>query len=177
MKSKLILHTEDGRFELWILQSPWRSIVEECDRSGALETGGILVGFHRDNQSIAVVNEAVMKPIDSSVGPNWFKRGVAGLRGFLKQRWGQKERSFYLGEWHYHPAEVVEPSQTDIIQMMRISEDPSYSCREPLMLIVGKSRRGQRQARVFVFPQGEEHLEMFTRPGASPASPSAIAPK
>lgn len=122
------------------------------------------MGYYTEGGSAAVVTEALPPPEDSSSGRSWFRRGVAGLRGLLKERWESRVRAYYVGEWHYHPASVVEPSIDDLTQMRGINTDPRYRCREPIMLIIGAARNGgERPARAFVFPQGGSDIEFEQR--------------
>ncbi|MBK1724152.1 Mov34/MPN/PAD-1 family protein [Thiocystis violacea] len=147
-------------YALRIAAESWRQIDSECSRSGAVETGGILVGHYTNGQSTAFVTEALPPPKDSARGTSWFHRGVAGLRGLLAKRWESEHRTYYIGEWHYHPASIVEPSGDDLAQMYAINADPRYRCREPVMIIVGKEGEGgERPVRVFVFPHGVPFIE------------------
>lgn len=140
----------------------FQQMVGECDRAAFIETGGILIGYHTADRSAVIIAEALPPPEDSSQGPTWFHRGAAGLQELLKDRWESEPRTFFVGEWHYHPASIVEPSHADLEQMKEISADPLYQCPEPLMFIVGKAREGkERPIRGFVFPQGLEHKEFF----------------
>lgn len=152
-------------YVLRIADESWFQIDRECNRAGAAETGGILVGYYTSDRSTAVVTEALPPPKDSVRGRSWFQRGVAGLRGLLNKRWDSEFRTYYIGEWHYHPATIVEPSEDDLKQMYRINADPRYRCREPLMMIVGQGRNdGERPIRVFVFPHGASFIELLGYP-------------
>lgn len=151
-------------YALRIVAEPWRHINRECRRSGSVETGGILVGHYTKDESMAIVTEALPPPKDSAQGRSWFHRGVAGLSGLLAKRWESELRTYYVGEWHYHPASIVEPSGDDLTQMHGINADPRYRCREPIMVIVGQAPPGkERPVRAFVFPRGKPHHE-FVRP-------------
>jgi hypothetical protein len=79
----------------------------------------------------------------------------------LARLWVQKNRRYYLGEWHYHPALQTHPSGHDIAQMVYISQAPNYQCQEPIMLVIGKQIEGIRSIRAFVFPRGNEFKEFF----------------
>lgn len=166
MKRAFMLHevkyyaTPCQGYALSVSAATWKQIDHECVRSGPNETGGILVGHYTTDESTAVVTEALPPPRDSSRGRRWFHRGVAGLRGLLARRWESRICIYYIGEWHFHPASIVEPSSDDLAQMYGINSDPRYQCREPVMLIVGKAQHGEkRPVRAFVFPQGEQHIE------------------
>ena len=148
-------------YSLRIAAESYRLIERECSRSGSLETGGILVGHYTNDNSTAVVTEVLPPPCDSSQGTSWFHRGVAGLRGLLASRWKGEIRTFYIGEWHYHPARVVEPSGDDLRQMQAINADARCRCREPVLIIIGQGvNGGQRPVRAFVFPHGDPFIEL-----------------
>lgn len=157
--------TPCGGYALRLTTASWEQIDRECARSGDVETGGVLVGHYTGDESTAVITEALPPPKDSARGRSWFHRGVAGLRGLLAKRWESRRRTYYVGEWHYHPASVVEPSGDDLAQMYGINAEPRYRCKEPIMVIVGRARDGgDRPVRAFVFPRGESHLEFDQRP-------------
>lgn len=147
-------------YALRIAAEAWRQIDRECSRSGTVETGGVLVGHYSNDQATALVTEALPPPKDSARGASWFHRGVVDLRALLAERWKSQLRTYYIGEWHYHPASVVEPSGDDLAQMHAISVDPRYRCQEPVMMIVGNgAESGARPVRAFVFPQGVPFIE------------------
>jgi hypothetical protein len=151
--------TSGGGFGFLIQQEAWCRIEYECDRAQDHETGGILIGFYSDDKLTAVVTEATGPPLDSRLGGSWFWRGIGGLKDLLSRRWGSKRRTYYIGEWHYHPALHLEPSEIDITQMCYISQDLNYHCSKPIMIIVGKNHGGSRAIRAFLFPQREDYLE------------------
>lgn len=152
--------THCRRYALKVTAASWQQIERECVRSGTIETGGILVGHYTADTSTVIVTEALPPPEDSARGRSWFYRGVAGLCELLTKRWQSKTRSYYIGEWHYHPASIVEPSEDDFSQMYSINADRRYSCQEPVMLIVGRAQYGvERPLRAFVFPRGQSHME------------------
>lgn len=159
------------RYALRLTSESWQQIDRECRSSGMAETGGILVGHYTEYESTAVVTEALPPPKDSTRSRSWFRRGVAGLRGLLAKRWERELRTYYIGEWHYHPTTIVEPSGDDLKQMYAINADPRYHCREPIMIIVGQSGNcGERPVRAFVFPHGETFKEFEVSDGLGTVS-------
>jgi integrative and conjugative element protein (TIGR02256 family) len=145
-----------------IAVSVLRSLDRMCRENGTLEAGGILVGRYVDDAMVAQVTEATPPPTDSQRGPTWFARGVQGLRELLAARWRARERGYYLGEWHFHPADTVVPSAVDFSQMRTIALADEYQCSEPILLIVGHSvGRAGRPMRVFVCPRGQACLEIL----------------
>jgi integrative and conjugative element protein (TIGR02256 family) len=154
--------TDDGAHGCQITGGAIRSMDRMCQDAGDIETGGILVGRYVDNATVAHISEATPPPRDSQRGRTWFARGVQGLRQLLARRWAARERVHYLGEWHFHPCDVVVPSVVDLSQMTTIALADEYQCPEPVLLIVGR-RAGQRARpmRVFVCPRGEPAKEIL----------------
>ena len=167
MSGKLHWITPCGRYAARLTEGAWRQMQRECAAAGAVETGGVLIGHYTADESTAIITEALPPPSDSTCGHTWFHRGIAGLCGLLAKRWKSQRRTYYVGEWHYHPTSTVEASRDDLAQMCGINSDPRYRCREPIMVIVGQGRYGgDRPMRSFVFPHEEGHLE-FERHGDS----------
>jgi integrative and conjugative element protein (TIGR02256 family) len=153
--------TEDGRFSAEFEAHVLGALDYYCRKAGSSETGGILVGRYSDDLSLAIVREATPPPSDSKRGRSWFVRGVSGLRDMLTMRWRATERSFYVGEWHFHPVDQVDPSRDDFSQMVEISHDRNYACKEPLLLILGAAGRdGHRVFRAFVCPADGGPIEL-----------------
>jgi len=78
------------------------------------------------------------------------------------------ERTYYLGEWHYHPSVHLEPSATDIGQMFTIRDDSNYHCAAPVMVIFGQRGDGdERPIRAFVFARSNAYAEIVQLPNNS----------
>ncbi len=162
--------TVDGTFAVEFQATVLRTLEHHCREAGSSETGGILIGRYSGDLSLAVVLEATPPPSDSRRGRSWFVRGVNGLRDTLGKRWRAKERTYYVGEWHFHPVDHVDPSGDDFAQMFEISHAKDYDCKEPLMLILGAGQRqGQRTFRAFVCPASGAPLELLPRVGTADA--------
>ena len=148
-------------YGLIINRAAWETIRNECAKSEKNETGGIVIGHYSEDNQTAIVCEAAPPTVDSRCGMNWFWRGINGLRSLLIDRWNQNQRTYYLGEWHYHPAKIVEPSITDIKQMIDISQSKCYQCKEPILIIVGRECNKKTPVRAFVFPKGQRRREFI----------------
>lgn len=144
------------------------SVIDFCCReSDPLETGGILIGRYSDDCNTAIILEATPPPPDSERGHSSFVRGVTGLTELLNERWQDQDRSYYLGEWHFHPSTVVEPSPEDFAQMLAISRARDYQCKEPILLIIGKEKyEGHLNFRVFVLSAERAPQEIHRLPEA-----------
>ena len=151
--------TDYGNFGMVIEKGSWKTIKKECSKSADRETGGILIGYYFDNNRTAIICEATPPPDDSQKGRSWFWRGITGLSSLLQDRWNQNQRKYYLGEWHYHPTQIIEPSLTDIKQMIDISKSRRYHCNEPILIIIGCGSKDETAIRAFLFPKGQERLE------------------
>ena len=153
--------TSDGAYGLLIEEPVLRALDRMCRDAGAIETGGVLVGRYSADLTVATVREATPPPSDSRRGRSWFERGVAGLRDMLGRRWRSKERTYYIGEWHFHPAAQIVPSSDDFSQMVQIAHAAEYDCQAPVMVILGASQSlGVRSLRAFVCPAGDQPIEL-----------------
>ncbi len=169
--------TVNGAFAVQIQAPVLLALDRLCHEAGNSETGGILIGRYSDDLLVALVREATPPPLDSRRGRSWFVRGVSGLRDILGKKWRAKERTYYIGEWHFHPVEHVEPSGDDFVQMLEISHAKEYDCKEPLLLILGTGQRqGLRSFRAFVCPAGCAPLELLPLVDAADASEAGRAP-
>lgn len=133
-------------------------MLRHCRKAKGNETGGVLAGRYSDDLACAIVTAASGAPPDSSAGRSWFRRGLEGLQGWIGRLW--KDKSYYLGEWHYHPFAAPDPSGTDVSEMNDIAATESYKCPEPLLVIVGGNPRRAWRIRAFVFPRDLELVEL-----------------
>jgi integrative and conjugative element protein (TIGR02256 family) len=149
---ELCLRSADKRFGIRLKATHVASLVAECRKAGAQETGGILIGHYSRDHAMAFVTEVTSAPIDSKRGTTWFDRGIRGLKKTLRVSWHQT-RTFYLGEWHFHPGAAPNPSPVDSSQMAEIAKSPQYACPEPILLIVGGTEK-QRTVAGYVYEKG-----------------------
>ena len=149
--------TEKWQFGIRIPLSVLRQVLVWCEDSKGYETGGLLIGRYAEGQRVAVVTEAMPAPSDSKAGTTWFVRGIRALNAKLRLRWNSG-RGYYLGEWHFHPGGAPVPSNPDCAQMRSISESASYSCPEPVLLIIGGTS-SDFDVRSYVFPRGRDCIE------------------
>jgi integrative and conjugative element protein (TIGR02256 family) len=134
-------------------------MVSLCRDAKKNETGGIIAGRYTDARDWAIITELTGPPNDSRSGRTWFRRGIRGLQQLIDRLW-QRERSYYLGEWHYHPFASPNVSGTDISQMRTIAGSDAYACPEPILLILGGDPAGVFEIRAFVFLRGRDYIEL-----------------
>ncbi|MBD2212922.1 Mov34/MPN/PAD-1 family protein [Nostoc linckia FACHB-104] len=152
--------SEDKRFGVKIYKRKVTQLLKMCARAGVQETGGILVGFYTESHNCAVVTDVSDAPSDSLSGNDWFHRGTTGLQHWLNRLWN-RDKQYYLGEWHFHPFSNPNPSQIDINQMQNIGESNSYQCPELLLLIIGGDPTRQWNVKVYIFPRNSSMIELI----------------
>ncbi len=123
---------------VYIKELAYQKIIDTIKRQNK-ETGGIIIGYYSTSLREVYINEFGEAPEDSQSGFSFFIRGVKGLGDYLKRKW-KLCNEYYLGEWHFHPACVPEPSRTDLKQLEIIAVDDRYNCKEPILIIFYKNR-------------------------------------
>ena len=161
MENELIFQDTDNRFRVVFCRGPIETMFDLCVGSKGREIGGILIGVYSPDLKTAQVKEATTPPPDSMWGWNWFSRGKQGLGRLLKARWKTKPRTYYLGEWHFHPENAPEASRQDIEQMRLVASNPAYQCDRPLLGIVYQRSVDDFGVSLFVVPEGEDAVKLF----------------
>jgi integrative and conjugative element protein (TIGR02256 family) len=152
----LLFQSNDRRFAVELAQSRMAELRRHCKRAGLNETGGILAGRYSTDGESAVVTQIGAPPNDSRAGTTWFERGSEGLRAWLRALWRDRTRTYYLGEWHFHPGGAAKPSHHDFEQMRVISTSPAYRCPEPILAIVGGDAMDNWELALFVVTCDEQ---------------------
>lgn len=152
--------SDNGLYEISLPGNLLNKMYSLCDRHEELETGGLLIGYYCYGGNMARVTEIVGPPTDSTFKAAWFQRGISGLKQTLKERWNAKKRTYYLGEWHYHPAECPYPSGQDLQSMIKIAGDPAYQCQNPILVIVSRETATySKVTKTWVFDKSGIHHE------------------
>jgi hypothetical protein len=151
---RLIFEDAEQSFRVMIADEAAKHMFRLCNANRSQETGGILTGSYSSDYSTAEVVEATGPPADSEFGRDWFHRGTDGLQELLIAKWNEAPRTHYLGEWHFHTANVPWPSAQDKKQMREVARDARYKCAQPLLVIVCPVGAGQWVVKCYVFPGG-----------------------
>jgi integrative and conjugative element protein (TIGR02256 family) len=166
----------DELFKLSIASKQIDEMLIHCIAAKERETGGILVGYYTPTRDCAIVTAISGPPNDSHASRTRFNRGTMGLHKWLTSLWNDPIRSYYLGEWHFHPFAAPTPSGDDCRQMADIAAAPAYHCPEPLLVILGGNPKGtwQLSAQVFVrdTPSQPIVLQQLTATISEELSPS-----
>jgi integrative and conjugative element protein (TIGR02256 family) len=163
MSADLIFKSRDARFGLKIVSRDWRVIQQHCRQAKRLETGGILIGHYNLEHDIAIVGKVTGPPADSRQLFARFTRGVKGLDVLLD--WAWQHNRYYLGEWHWHPGALPNPSALDLQQMRSSASENSFGCTHPVLLIIGGNDGIGWSSRAFVFPKSEDKIELHANFG------------
>jgi integrative and conjugative element protein (TIGR02256 family) len=122
---------------LWLAREALDAMVAEARRTEPLETGGVLLGWHGDDdEEIAVAkvlgpgSRAVHRRSRFSPDTGWQRREIARV-------YEQSGRTVsYLGDWHSHPGGGETPSRRDQRTARRIARARSARVMRPVMLIL-----------------------------------------
>lgn len=145
-------------YNVTIESRAWNKMVDDCNKAGTRETGGILIGQYSNDKSTALITEVSSRPKDSISSSATFQRGAFGLKELLAARW--TEGLYYIGEWHFHPGGSPEPSRPDTYAMRSIAANSNYSCPEPILLIVGGHPPKRVTLSVTVFPNEKPSIRL-----------------
>ena len=152
--------SEDSKYGLRIPSQVLEKMFKLCRKAKNTETGGIIVGYYNRKRDCAIVTDCSGPPKDSKRGKNYFHRGIQGLQDLIDKLWYLGHRRYYLGEWHFHPFGNPRPSDIDEKQIEENSENKSYKCPEPLMIIIGGNPNGKLICNSFVYANKKGLIEL-----------------
>ena len=112
-------------------------ICAELRRAGRIEVGGLLMGEHVSEDTFRVADMTVQQHGGSHFGfVRYPKAHAAQLAAFFERTERRYTQFNYLGEWHSHPNAPASPSTSDIVEMVRLVEDPEADVSFAVLLIV-----------------------------------------
>ena len=152
--------SKDKRYGLRIPSKVLQRVLHFCCETEGVESGGILVGYYNHQHDCAIVIDCSGPPKDSKCAKNFFYRGIHGLQRWIDKLWRLGQRRYYLGEWHFYPIGNPDPSDVDVKQIKENSENKSYQCPEPIMLILGGSPNGNWSCKSFVYARAIGLIEL-----------------
>ncbi|NCD03864.1 MAG: hypothetical protein EOM00_12915 [Clostridia bacterium] len=145
----LIFQDDNQLFTVKLKREVYSQMISYCGKSNPYETGGVLIGNYSTNQTTANIMQTTLPPMHSIHQKYSFHRRSTGLKIFFDQVWDRGQ--YYLGEWHYHPNSSAGPSDTDLKQMLLLSNHKKLKCPEPILLIIGgNSKDWQIYVSVFI---------------------------
>jgi integrative and conjugative element protein (TIGR02256 family) len=121
---------------VFIQPSALRLMQQLTHQTPGIETGGILVGRLREGRKVVI--EAASEPgPQARCSATGFDRDVAYCQRFVDEQ--AASGRLYLGEWHSHPTENNQPSQTDLDSLSKVAQQPDYLTTQPIMIIMSRS--------------------------------------
>lgn len=138
MLEPLIFPRPDEHGGLILIEREVMHVVESYRQrdTGALEAGGILIGFRR-GAHLQIVEATPPQPTDRRSRTS-FRRASKGHAEIARQRWGETGGTAdYVGEWHTHPEERPSPSGLDRQEWQALMQSQQ---RAMLFLIAGSSK-------------------------------------
>lgn len=123
-----------------------KRLKRELRRAGRQEIGGLLMGEHVANDLFRVVEISVQRTGGTDA---CFIRHPKDhedtLKKFFVKTGNEYTRFNYLGEWHSHPSFEPAPSETDMLTMQSIINDPTVGANF-LVLLIAKCTGGKQIA-------------------------------
>lgn len=145
---ELVFYNSDTNLQIELSNEQLDLLHKLCEESNPYETGGIIIGKYSDDGLTAHISEISNSPVDSVKKKALFKRGIKGLQKRLDTLW--KDGYYYLGEWHYHPNSLPNPSGSDIKQMISLSQNNKLNCPEPILVIIGGNKENWLQTVIVI---------------------------
>lgn len=161
MKPIYRLTSNDGRYGVALNAELVRTMLTKARASGQLETGGILIGYYNEHHNMAIVTRVDGPPSDSQASPTRFWRGVQGLNDLLNRMWTRPIRTYYLGEWHFHPFANAERSPIDDSTMQNLELRDSFGCPVPVLVILGGDPESEWSLRAWAYPGKLEPIPLL----------------
>tara|TARA_R110001583_G_scaffold178502_3_gene334466 strand:+ start:1434 stop:1886 length:453 start_codon:yes stop_codon:yes gene_type:complete len=109
------------------------SFLSQIEKFGMIETGGILLGFIK-NDTIYI--EVASKPGENAIHEEYyFKADSDYVNMIIDMEYANSDGKIkYLGEWHTHPEYIPTPSELDLISLSEITTSKGDFC---IMVILG----------------------------------------
>ncbi len=157
----LVFRSENKMFSVSFSGGTIAEMASICHKSPKSETGGILIGRYSKDHTTAIVEQVTGPPPDSQHYFATFFRGIRGLQDLLNLLWSRPKKSYYLGEWHYHPLPILTPSGADIEQMKQIAASEKYACPEPILVIIAAPLTTECTLSVSIYHASGEIVNLF----------------
>ncbi len=101
--SHLAESADDKTWEVRVLDSVHRKILEEIGRYPHVETGGVIVGRISTTTRQIIITNILSAPVDSTRSRNLFVLGVNGLKNKIAEYAADAAGTLWeLGTWHSH---------------------------------------------------------------------------
>jgi integrative and conjugative element protein (TIGR02256 family) len=111
-------------------------MLKETKKSPDIETGGVLIG-HKNENGLLFISFASEPGINAKKEKSGFSKDIEYCQRILDEFYENSGgKDIYLGEWHYHPCNNNNPSNTDLKSLSEISSNKEYITTKPIMIIL-----------------------------------------
>lgn len=145
---------------VWLTHSASVSIVAEVVRAGALETGGLLVGYWSGEADVVVTDATRPGPLAAHAEDTYVPDADHDELAMARLYAASGRRHAYLGDWHSHPRGGVGLSERDRRTLLTIATSAQARAPVPLMGIVVPSPSALTIAFWRLCPQTTRRVEL-----------------
>jgi len=105
-----------------------------------LENGGLLLGYQNRHNDSIIIDDLTLPQAKDTKTPISFL--LKDKRHFEKIRKSKRKGSFFLGSWHTHPQDFVNPSHIDISDWDDSIKKEKAAADFMIFIIVGRKEIG-----------------------------------
>lgn len=125
--------------KIFITKETYDFIKQESADSKDIETGGVLIGYRR-NDGVYLVLRATKPGPKAKRTQTGFEKDEEYCQEAVLAAYNERgDKGLYLGEWHYHPRGSNKPSGLDIKSLTEIAFQENYRIDKPVMIILSPS--------------------------------------
>ena len=124
------------RSTLWLKTSHYNEIIQDIERWGELETGGVFMGYQAP-EAFVVTDIVGCGPNSKHRKHSFMPDQNYQLEEISKVYFDSNKNILYLGDWHSHPCSSPTMSHKDKKTLTKIATDSASMNKNPIMTIFG----------------------------------------
>lgn len=122
----------------WIDTQAMMDITGEANSKYPLETGGCLIGYHKNSE--VIITDIIGPGLDAIHKPFYFEGHTDWQKIKMDELFNASDGCLrYLGDWHSHPNGPTHASPLDMETLKLIRDYPEALTPMPLMFIIGEN--------------------------------------
>lgn len=106
--------------------------------NGNQESGGVLFGFKVNEKEEYVICGWTLPQEKDSFSTASFSRNDEKHFDLIKEIWKEDKTTMYFGDWHFHPVDIVIPSNQDFSSFIKICKKSKTSSKHIINIIAAK---------------------------------------